>query len=48
MEAYIECNSDADFVDDDLIYQDFPLTESLGDVGRIKSHEARVSHTQAV
>lgn len=42
MEAYIESSTEPDFVEDELMYQDFPLTESLENVGRIKAHDIKV------
>lgn len=41
MEHYLECSTQDDFVEDELMYHGLPLGEGLENVGRIRAHEAR-------
>lgn len=41
MEHYLECSTQPDFVEDELMYQGFPLGEGLENIGRIRTHEGR-------
>ena len=37
----MECSTQDDFVEDELMYHGFPLGEGLENVGRIRAHEGR-------
>lgn len=41
MEHYLTASTSPDFVEDELMYDGFPLGEGLEMVGRIRSHEGR-------
>lgn len=41
MEHYLVASTSPDFVEDELMYDGFPLGEGLENVGRIRSHEGR-------
>lgn len=47
IEHYLECSTQPDFVEDELMFQGFPLGEGLEGVGRIRTHDAKQTGEEA-